>query len=105
MINKVNFNSRKPNEYKFYHIRISKDDKAVLNLFDLSLSDVKNELNEIENGCDFIVIGTIDEIDDSIRFIKETKYSGILVNISKEDVFTLNELIFVNCTDYFKNNY
>lgn len=96
-------NSKKLNEYDYYHIRIFNRDQVIFENFDLSFKDAFDKINKIISAYDFIVIATIDKIDDCIRCINGQCRGGIVLPpLQKEDVFKSKEGIFVNCTDYFK---
>lgn len=104
MINQVPYNFYKPNEYKYYHIRILDNQNVVTTLFDLSLDVVKKEIEKYKNNYNFTVIGTTDNIDTFIYYINRKNSDIIGYNLKKEDIFTYKHDFLVNCTEYFKNN-
>lgn len=104
MIVNVSYDFHQANEYKYYHLCILHNQKVVTTLFDLSFELVKIEIEKYKNLYEFIVIGTIENIDSCIRFINSTQYSDILFcDLKKEDVFKSKNSIFVDLTEYFKN--
>lgn len=99
------FNFKKPNEYEFYHVRIFNSDSVASDYFDLSFEKAKLMINKIEDNCDYIVIGTIDNIDNCLNYINNCQNidNGLIgCYLSKKEVFTSTDTIFVNCTEYFK---
>ena len=52
MINILNYNSKKLNEYPCYHIRIFIGDKIISESFDLSIDKVNSITNAIKDGQD-----------------------------------------------------
>ena len=58
------FNFKKPTEYEFYHVRIFNSNSITSDCFDLSFEEAKIMINKIKGNCDYIVIGTIDNIDN-----------------------------------------
>lgn len=97
-------NSKKLNEYDFYHICVYNKNGIFFEKFDLSFKEIFNKINEIIDEYEFIVIATLEKIDDSLRYVN-TQYlmAGIISQpLLREDVFKSKERIFVSCTDYFR---
>ncbi|MEG9430208.1 MAG: hypothetical protein VZQ61_04715 [Christensenellaceae bacterium] len=103
MVNIVSVNFHKPQEYKYYHIRVLNGDKKVFDSFNLSIDDVINKIKQIDKGCNFVVIGTVEDIDACLNYMNNYQNQGIVFVVTKEDIFNSKSTIFVNCTNYFKN--
>ena len=74
MITTYPYNSKKLNEYEFYHICILDSENIIQYYFNLSLKEIKEEINKIENNFDYIVVGTIERINDCLDYINNCKY-------------------------------
>lgn len=104
MINTLNYNSKKLNEYPCYHIRISIGDNIILESFDLSIDKVNSITNAIKDGQDYIVIGTLEKVDMCLEYVNKCKNNGLLFcDLCRSDIFESKQSIFVDCTSYFKN--
>ena len=102
------FNFKKPTEYEFYHVRIFNSNSITSDCFDLSFEEAKIMINKIKGNCDYIVIGTIDNIDNCLNYINNCQNidNGLIgCYLSKKEIFTSTDTIFVNCTEYFKHIY
>lgn len=97
------YNSKKPNEYNYYHMAVMSNEKVIKTYFDLTFETVINELDKINSEFNYKIIGTLEKVDDCLKYINFCRNDGIIIFIERKDIFEKNDPIFVDCTNYFNN--
>ena len=102
MVNNISQNYFKPNQYRYYHIRVAHGNEVLLRRYNLSIEELREIIKTIDYSKTYTVIGTVETVEACINYVNLCQNAGTYCLTSKEDVFDSKNTIFVNCTEYFR---